>query len=88
MAKRHVIFALRREYAELKGVYDPTCDLEATALASRQVGNVLRIFSPRVDLTTIRPVRPYTPERSRWSRIALNILRREEGEPKRWRVGD
>ena len=82
MAESHVVFALRRKYAELKGVlkYDPTADPEATVLACNQVGCVLRMFAPGEDLTAIRPVRPYKGERDHWSRTALDILRRS-GEP-------
>ena len=79
MAETHVVSALRRKYAELKGVlkYDPTADEGATLLAARQVGCVLRMFSPEVDLTAIDPVRPYKEDRRKWSRTALNILRLE-----------
>ncbi len=79
MAETHVVSALRRKYAELKGVlrYDPTADLDATLLATRHVGCVLRMFSPEVDLTTIAPVRPYKDDRRHWSRTALDILRTE-----------
>jgi hypothetical protein len=82
MAERHVVFALRRKYAELKGVlkFDPTADPYATVKAINEVGCVLRMFSPTEDLTAIRPRRPYRPQRHTWARTALDILRRE-GRP-------
>ena len=78
MAESHVVFALRRKYAELKGIlkYDPTADLEATVRACSQVGCVLRMFNPGEDLSAVRAVRPYKGERHQWSRTALDILRR------------
>ena len=82
MAERHVVFALRRKYAELKGVlkFDPTADSYATVEAIRHVGCTLRMFSPAEDLTAIRPRRPYKAQRHTWARTALDILRRE-GRP-------
>ncbi len=83
MAERHVVFALRRKYAELKGVlkFDPTADPYATVKAINEVGCVLRMFNPGEDLSAVRPRRPYKPGRSHsWTRTALDILRRE-GRP-------
>ncbi len=82
MAERHVVFALRRKYAELKGVlkFDPTADQYATVKAINEVGCVLRMFSPSEDLNAVRPRRPYKPQRHTWARTALDILRRE-GRP-------
>ena len=83
MAERHVVFALRRKYAELKGVlkFDPTADPFATVKAINEVGCVLRMFNPGEDLSAVRPRRPYKPGRSHsWTRTGLDILRRE-GRP-------
>ena len=79
MAERHVVFALRRKYAQLKGVlkFDPTADPYATVKAINEVGCVLRMFSPGEDLSAVRPRRPYKPQRHTWARTALDILRRE-----------
>ena len=79
MAVTHVVSALRRKYAELKGQlhHYPADDPEATMLAISQVGAVLRMFSPGLDLTAIRPKRPHTPRQGRWTRIAVCILRDE-----------
>ncbi len=73
-----MVFALRRKYAQLKGVlkYDPTNDPEGTVQACNQVGCVLRMFAPELDLSAIVPVRPYKGERDRWSLTAIDILRR------------
>ena len=72
------MFALRRKYAELKGVlkYLPADDPEPTITALRHVGCTLRMFSPGEDLTAIVPRRPYKPQRHSWARTALDILRR------------
>jgi hypothetical protein len=82
MAERHVVFALRRKYAELKGVlkFDPTADPYVTVESLRHVGCTLHMFSPAEDLTAIPPRRPYKPQRHTWARTALDILRRE-GRP-------
>jgi hypothetical protein len=82
MAESHVVFALRRKYAELKGVlkFSPADDPEGTLLAIRQVGNVLRMFSPTEDLSTISPVRPHKAHRARlWTRSAMDVLREAAG---------
>jgi hypothetical protein len=77
MAETHVVAALKRKYAELKGElkYAPQLDTESLVLSIRQVGCVLRMFSPAEDLTAIKPCRPYKPQRHQWSRRALDILR-------------
>ena len=48
MANTFVIVGLRRKYAELKGRvrYTAECWDDATLDALRQVGNVLRLYSP------------------------------------------
>jgi hypothetical protein len=78
MATTFVVSALRRKYAELKGVlkYDTASDPEPTLEAIRQVGNVLRMFSPGYDLSAIRPLRAYKADRKRlWTRSAMDVLR-------------
>jgi hypothetical protein len=82
MAEPHVVSALKRKYAELKGElkFAPPPDTEPLVLAIRQVGCVLRMFSPDEDLTAIKPVRAYAGERHSWARTALDILR-ETGRP-------
>jgi hypothetical protein len=78
MAERHVVTALRRKYAELKGVLKhlPEQDPEPTLIALRQVGCVLRMFSPTEDLSAVAPVRPHKPDRARlWTRSAMDVLR-------------
>jgi hypothetical protein len=83
MAERHVVFALRRKYAELKGLlkYEAPAQPETLIFDLHQVGNVLRMFSPTEDLAAIPARRPYKPGRSHsWTRTALDVLRRE-GRP-------
>jgi hypothetical protein len=63
-----VVTALRRKYAELRGLGD-TEGLE-------HVGAALLIFDPNHDLDSIPALRPYRGDRDRWSRTALDILRR------------
>jgi hypothetical protein len=63
----YVVTALRRKYAELKGVGDT----EGMA----HVGATLILFDPSADLAAIPAVRPYTPVRGHWGRCALDILR-------------
>jgi hypothetical protein len=77
MAERHVTAALRRKYAELKGIlkFRPEMDAEPTLEALRHVAAVLRMFAPAEDLAAIKPVRPYKPDRSLWTRSALDMLR-------------
>ncbi len=75
--RSHVVTALRRKYAELKGElkYAAALDTGPLVLAINQVGCVLRMFSPDEDLTAIAPVRPYAHDRRAWARTALDILR-------------
>ena len=71
MAEPHVIFALRRKYAERLGVNDT----EAVA----QLASVILMFLPDEDLSAIKPVRPYTRRQRRNGPslvcAALDILR-------------
>ncbi len=82
MAERHVVFALRRKYAELKGqlAHHRCDDPELVAHELGLVGAVLHMFAPDEDLTAVRPVRPYKADRGRWGRLAVSILR-AEGRP-------
>jgi len=73
-----VVIGLRRKYAELKGRirYTADCWDEPTFDALRQVGLVLRLFSPSEDLSAIKPLRPYKGARAKhWTRTALDVLR-------------
>lgn len=77
-----VIIGLRRKYAELKGRvrYTADCWDEGTLESVRQVGCVLRLFSPGEDLSAIKPKRPYKGARARhWTRSAMDVLRRANG---------
>lgn len=71
MAEPHVIFALRRKYAERLGIGD--------AEAVAQLAPVILMFSPNEDLAAIQPVRPYTRRQRRKGPslicAALGILR-------------
>jgi hypothetical protein len=80
MAQSPVVYALRRKYADLKGVlkYRAPDDPEALILDIRHVGCVLRMFSPDEDLSAIRPIRPMRKRPRRWSRVAFTIMRREQ----------
>jgi hypothetical protein len=82
MAERHVVIALRRKYAELKGVLQtlPIESAEATIIDLRRVGWVLRMFSPDEDLSAIKAVRPSVARGQGWTREALDVLR-IEGRP-------
>ena len=82
MANTFVVVGLRRKYAELKGriKYTADCWDDDVLDALRQVGNVLRMFSPDENLTAIKPKRPYKGDRSKnWTRTALDVLRDAEG---------
>jgi len=79
MAEPHVVSALRRKYAELKGElrYAAPLDTASLVLAINQVGCVLRMFSPDEDLSKVAAVRPYVHDRRKWARTAMDILRTE-----------
>jgi hypothetical protein len=82
MGATFVVIGLRRKYAELKGRirYTADCWDEPTLDALRQVGNVLRLFSPGEDLAAIKPLRPYKGARAKhWTRTALDVLRTANG---------
>jgi hypothetical protein len=59
---------LRRKYAELIGRGET--DTAAT------IGAALLLFDPKHDITSIPAVRPYKSDRGRWSRTALDVLRK------------
>ncbi len=82
MAERHVVIALRRKYAELKGILQtlPIESAEPTIVDLRRVGWVLRMFNPDEDLTAVKPIRPHANRGRGWTREALDILR-VEGRP-------
>jgi hypothetical protein len=71
----YVINALSLKYARLKGqqALAPSSNQVAEDLA--HVGAVLAMFDPTLDLDAITPRRVYKPNRERWSRTALRILR-------------
>jgi hypothetical protein len=75
MADTHVLFALRRKYAERLGAGDQ----EAVA----HLAPVIRMFSPGEDLSAIKPLRPYTNLRgvkgTLWHKLALDVLRTANG---------
>jgi hypothetical protein len=64
-----VVTALRRKYAELKGLGDKA--------AMRHVGATLLLFNPSEDLAAIPGVRPHRTDRDRWLRTAFTVLRKE-----------
>lgn len=77
MADRHVVTALRRKYAELKGVvrFFAVNDIETAEVDLLRVGKVLLMFSPGDDLSAIPAIRPYVGKRGHWTRRALGVLR-------------
>ncbi len=79
MAVRPVVFALRRKYAQLKGMQShyATEDREAVTVAMGHVGETLLLFSPGEDLAAVRPRRPYKFRGDRWTELAVTILRVE-----------
>lgn len=72
MAENQLIFGLKRRYAQTLGLIaagqDRTDDLA-------HLGAVIIMFNPAANLGAIEPIRPYRPNRVRWSRTALSILR-------------
>jgi hypothetical protein len=68
-----LLSGLKRRYAETLGLAptDPTLTEDLAHLAA-----VIRMFEPFADLTAIRAIRPYKPQRRRWSRTAMTILRK------------
>ena len=64
----YVVTALRRKYAELKGLGDEA--------AMAHVGATLLLFSLSQDLAAIPAIRPYKGARERWMRTMLDTLRK------------
>ncbi len=77
MATNQLLSGLRRQYAKTLGLVE-TGDTTATQDLAH-LAAVIRMFSPFEDLTAILPIRPYQPNRRRWSRDALDILREANG---------
>jgi len=63
----YIVTALRRKYAELKGLGG------GEALA--HVGSTLLLFKPGEDLDAIPAIRPYRPQRSKYLADAFRVLR-------------
>ena len=63
----YIVTALRRKYAELKGLGDTG--------ALVHVGATLLLFRPGEDLDAIPAIRPYRPKRSKYLADALTVLR-------------
>jgi hypothetical protein len=73
----YVINALTRRYAKAKGeMQGLLCDREAVRADMAHLGAVLGMFEPGIDLAAIRPQRPYKARRGRWTRTALDILKK------------
>lgn len=74
MAENQLMCGLKRQYAKTLGLIvageDRVDDLAHLAA-------VIRMFEPDADLSAVRPIRPYRPQRSKWMRDALTVLRRE-----------
>lgn len=78
MAEAHVVSALKRKYAYLKGdlaeivTWDPP---EKVMHDLAMVGAVLHMFDPSADLAAIKPRRAYRQDRQKWARLAVTILK-------------
>jgi len=77
MATNQLLYGLRRQYAKTLGLVEAGNAELTEDLA--HLAAVIRMFSPYEDLTAIMPIRPYQPNRRRWSRDALDILREANG---------
>lgn len=75
MAENQLICGLKRRYGQTLGMNAAGED-RAEDLA--HLAAVIRMFKPDVDLTVIRAIRRYKPQREHWSRTALTILRKAE----------
>ena len=71
MAENQLIIGLKRQYAKTLGFGDRPDDLAHLAA-------MIRMFAPNTDLSAIKPIRPYRPQRSKYLRDALAILRQAE----------
>jgi hypothetical protein len=78
MATNQLLHGLKRQYAKTLGEIEAGGDVAMTEDIAH-LAAVIRMFAPFEDLTAILPIRPYRPNRSRWSRAALDILRQANG---------
>ena len=77
--------ALKRMYAQRLGEgADLLADRDRIRSDLEHLGAVLRMFDPAINLGAIKSIRPRTPNRGRWNRTALKILR-QASEPMRGR---
>ena len=80
MAESHALFALKRRYGRTLGVLHVAHADRIRLMADlAHLAAVIRMFAPGEDVTAIKLIRPYRPNRSKWSRTALSILRVENG---------
>lgn len=77
MATNQLMHGLKRQYAKTLGYVEAGDVMLTEDLA--HLAAVIRMFDPFADLTAIPAIRPYRPDRSRWSRDALDILRQANG---------
>ena len=75
MAENQLIIGLKRQYAKTLGFIAVGGD-RADNLA--HLAAVIRMFAPDVDLTAIKPFRPYRPHRSKYLRDALSTQRQAD----------
>ena len=75
MVRNQLILGLRRRYARTLGIAE-TGEFVGDDLV--HLAAVIRMFSPDEDLLAIRAMRPYKPNRGRWNRTALEILRKAD----------
>lgn len=73
MAESHVLFALKRRYAQALGMVRIEGAWAETDLA--HLAAVIRMFNADEDLTAIRPIRAYKQGRERWHRTVWRILK-------------
>jgi hypothetical protein len=71
---------LKRKYGQLKGLSAELLEDRARiARDMEHVGAVLMMFDPGADLDAIATIRPYKPQRGRWNRDAMKVLREASG---------
>jgi hypothetical protein len=70
----YLITALRRKYAQGLGMvrHGATAELAADLGA---LARVIHLFKPGDDLAAIKSIRPYRPQRSKYLKDALGVLR-------------
>lgn len=77
--------ALKRAYGERLGrAADLLADRERLKAELAHLAAVMRMFDPGIDVAAIPGIRPHRPDRGRWNRTALKILR-EANAPMRGR---